>query len=176
MILSVCCWSGFNCFKNAKGSGFQTAKSCFCLNSRFQHVKRPGWWAAFADQARFGVGLALKRFQPLHWSGFNRYIEAVLTATLKPINRHQQTYSQIFVIPLPKYKPKRQVTDTKCIWFHLGPLFLVFHYEVHTVVTNWNALQAEKQKQNSRRSQCCRVLIEMHFRLNTRRNRFIELS
>ena len=25
----------------------------------------------------------LKRFQPLHWSGFNRYIEAVSTATLK---------------------------------------------------------------------------------------------
>jgi len=45
-------------------------------------------------------------------------IEAVLTATLKPINRHQQTYSQSFVMPLPKYKPKRQVTDT-----NLGPLF-----------------------------------------------------
>ena len=25
--------------KNAKWSGFQIAKSCFCLNSRFQHVK-----------------------------------------------------------------------------------------------------------------------------------------
>ena len=61
-------------------------------------------------------GLALK-------SGFNRYIEAVFTATLKPINRHPQTYSQSFVMPLPKYKPKRQVTDTKCIWFHFGPLF-----------------------------------------------------
>lgn len=61
-------------------------------------------------------GLALK-------SGFNRYIEAVVTAPLKPINRHPQTYIQSFVMPLPKYKPKRQVTDTKCIWLHLGPLF-----------------------------------------------------
>jgi len=25
--------------KNAKWNGFQTAKSCFCWNSRFQHVK-----------------------------------------------------------------------------------------------------------------------------------------
>ena len=41
-------------------------------------------------------GLALK-------SGCHRYIEAVVTAPLKPINRHPQTYIQSFVMPLPKY-------------------------------------------------------------------------
>ena len=63
-------------------------------------------------------GLALK-------SGFNRYIEAVVTAPLKPINRHPQTYIQSFVMPLPKYL-KKQVTNPKCIWFHLGHFFLLF--------------------------------------------------
>jgi hypothetical protein len=48
-------------------------------------------------------GLALK-------SGFNRYIEAVVTATLKPINRHPQTYIQSFVMPLPKYKKNKLQT------------------------------------------------------------------
>ena len=160
------------------GAVFKPLKAVFVWTAVFSRLAALFFY--FALEKGFSIEAVstatLKRFYPLHWSGFNRYIEAVLTATLKPINRHQQTYSQSFVMPLPKYKPKRQVTDTKCIWFHLGPLFLVFHYEVHTVVTNWNALQAEKQKQNSRRSQCCRVLIEMHFRLNTRRNRFIELS
>ena len=115
-----------------------------------------GWYTASMLSQRTGVtqrshlqhyffftlpwrkGLALKRFQPLHWSGFTRYIEAVLTATLKPINRHQQTYSQSFVMPLPKYKPKRQVTDTKCIWFHLGPLF--------SCSSLWSAHRSDKLK------------------------------
>ena len=52
-------------------------------------------------------GLALK-------SGCHRYIEAVVTAPLKPINRHPQTYIQSFVMPLPKYL-KKQFTNPKCI-------------------------------------------------------------
>ena len=123
----------------------------------------------------FYLGLALERFQPLHWSGFNRYIEAVVTATSKrfeplhgnlstAINKH---IARVLWCPYP-------FTNTKCFWFHLNPFFLALHYEMHTVVTNWNALQTERQKQ-IRRSQYCRVLIETHFTLNARRNRFIEL-
>ena len=63
-----------------------------------------------ADGSETEKSLAALCFLTLSWrnglalkSGFNRYIEAVVTAPLKPINRHPQTYIQSFVMPLPKY-------------------------------------------------------------------------
>jgi hypothetical protein len=108
-----------------------------------------------------------ERFQPLHWSGCHRSIETYKPPSTNIYPEFCDALTQVL---------KKQVTNPKCIWFHLGHFFLALHYEVQTVVTNWNALHAEKQKHNSRRSQCCWVLIGMHFRLNTRRNIFIEVS
>ena len=101
----------------------------------------------------------LKRFSPLHWN--------LSTAIHKHIAR-------VLWCPYPSINQKDKLQTLNVFDFILGIFFLAL--EVQTVVTNWNALHAEKQKHNSRRSQCCWVLLGMHFKLNTRRNSFIEFS
>ena len=85
-----------------------------------------------ADRSETEKSLAALFFFTLSWrnglalkSGFNRYIEAVVTAPLKPINRHPQTYIQSFVMPLPKYL-KNNLQTLNVFDFILGIFFLLF--------------------------------------------------